>query len=85
MSYKITYPNSKVDIGQGGHRQINYLDSTDSELIAKNFTRSQRCTFTIKREIPWQSETASHSDVSRKELELIRLYIFTIPSSGYHR
>jgi hypothetical protein len=83
--YKITYPNGKIYIGQDRTDSINYFGSADSELIAKDFTRAQRRSFTVHREILWESETDSHSEVSRKELELIRLHRSNDPAIGYNQ
>lgn len=83
--YKITYPNGKIYIGQDRTDSINYFGSADSELIAKDFTRAQRSSFRIRREILWESESASRSEVSEKELELIRLYRPNHPAVGYNR
>ena len=60
----------------------NYFGSASSALIAKDFTLEERRTFTIKREILWESETASRSEVTQKELEFS--HCLTRPaSSGY--
>jgi hypothetical protein len=72
--YKITYPNDKMYIGQDRTDSINYFGSASSRLIERDFPRDKRQRFTITREILWQSETATASEVSRKELQLIRAH-----------
>jgi hypothetical protein len=57
--YKITYPNGKIYIGQDRTDTITYFGSADAASIARDFTREQRRDFTIRREILWESETAS--------------------------
>ena len=64
VSYKITYPNGKIYVGQDLTDSINYFGSAHSELIARDFTREQRRDFTIRRQILWESETASDQEVS---------------------
>jgi len=83
--YRVTYPNGKIYIGQDRTDDINYFGSADSKLIAADFTREQRRSFTVTREILWESETASHSEVSQKEVELIRLHRANDPAVGYNQ
>ena len=83
--YKITYPNGKIYVGRDLTDSINYYGSADGELIAKDFTREQRRDFTIRKEILWESEDASDSEVSRKEVELILALAANNPAIGYNR
>ena len=83
--YKITYPNGKIYIGQDVTDSINYFGSASSALIAKDFTREQRRDFTIRREILWESETATRDEVNRKEIEFIFLHRSNDPMIGYNR
>lgn len=83
--YKITYPNGKIYIGKDVTDSINYFGSASSVLIEKDFSREQRKSFTIKREIIWESQTASDAELSLKEVELIRLYKSNDPVAGYNR
>ena len=83
--YKITYPNGKIYVGQDRTNSINYFGSASSELIAKDFTREQTRSFTITREVLWESETASRSEVSKKEVEFIKLLKSNDPAIGYNQ
>ncbi len=83
--YKITYPNGKIYIGKDLTDSINYFGSADSALIAADFTREQRRDFTIRRETIWESETATDSEVSLKEVEYIRAFRSNDPDVGYNR
>jgi hypothetical protein len=83
--YRITYPNGKIYIGQDRTNDINYFGSADRKLIEADFTRDQRQSFTITREILWESETASSSEVSAKEIEFIRLHKSNNPAIGYNQ
>lgn len=83
--YRITYPNGKIYIGQDRTDDINYFGSADSALIARDFTREQRRSFTVTREILWESETASQSEVTQQEIELIRRYKSNDPMIGYNQ
>jgi DNA modification methylase len=83
--YKVTYPNGKIYVGKDLTDSINYFGSADSNLIAADFTREQRRDFTIRREILWESERASDSEVSLKEAEFIRAMKSNDPAIGYNR
>ena len=83
--YRVTYPNGKIYIGQDRTDDINYFGSADSDLIAGDFTREDRRSFTVTRDVLWESETASDSEVSRKEVELIREHRSNDSTVGYNR
>lgn len=65
--------------------KINYFGSADRKLIEKDFTREERRDFTIRKEILWESETATDEEVNRKEIEYIRYYNSNNPKIGYNR
>ncbi|WP_100330467.1 GIY-YIG nuclease family protein [Bacillus xiapuensis] len=83
--YMITYPNGKIYIGKDLTDNINYFGSASSKLIAKDFTREQRKDFTIRKQILWESETATDKEVNVKEVEYIRKFQSNNPSIGYNQ
>lgn len=83
--YKITYPNGKIYVGKDLTDSINYFGSADSSLIAADFTREQRRDFTVRKEILWESETASDQEVSAKEVAFIRSLRANDPALGYNQ
>lgn len=83
--YKITYPNGKIYVGLDLTDSINYFGSASSEIIAKDFTREQRRSFTVTREILWESSAASDREARMKELELIVALRANHPDVGYNR
>lgn len=83
--YKITYPNGKIYVGKDATDSINYFGSASSAVIAKDFTREQRMDFSIRREILWQSESASDVEMNQKEMEYIFKLKSNDPSVGYNR
>ena len=83
--YKITYPNGKIYIGQDLTDSINYFGSASSEIIAKDFTRKERADFIIRKEIIWESDTASDSEVTKKEIEFIQKLGSNDPAIGYNQ
>lgn len=85
MIYKITYPNGKIYVGKDLTDSINYFGSADDALIAGDFTREQRRDFTIRKQILWESETASDNEVDQKEVEYIVALQSNNPTIGYNR
>ncbi len=83
--YKITYPNGKIYIGKDLTDSINYFGSADGKLIEKDFSREQRRDFTIRKEILWESETATDKEVNQKEIELIKQLKSNDPAIGYNQ
>ncbi len=80
--YKITYPNGKIYIGKDLTDDINYFGSAIGKIIEKDFTREQRKSFVVKKEILWESESASDTEVNRVEIESILKYGSNDPSRG---
>lgn len=85
LSYKITYPNGKIYIGKDLTDDLNYFGSADSRIIERDFTREQMRNFTIRKEIIWESESATDQEVNKKEVEFILHYKSNDPTIGYNR
>ena len=83
--HKVTYPNGKIYIGRDVTDSINYFGSASSDLIDADFTREQRRDFSIRKEILWESETATDGEVASQELLFIRQYRSNDPRIGYNR
>lgn len=81
----LAYPNGKIYIGQDLTDSINYFGSANSKLIEKDFTRQQRKDFTIRKEILWESGTASKQEVNDMEIEMILLFRANDPNVGYNQ
>jgi hypothetical protein len=82
--YKITYPNGKIYVGKDLTDSINYFGSASSALIAKDFNREQRKDFSIRKEIIWESDTATDQEVNAKEVEFILQFQSNDPEIGYN-
>jgi hypothetical protein len=83
--YKITYPNGKIYVGSDVTDTLTYFGSVDSRLVEADFSREQRRDFTIRKEILWESETATDAEVRRREVEFIRELRASDPTIGYNR
>lgn len=83
--YKITYPNGKIYVGQDITDSINYFGSASSKLLAADFTPEQRRDFTVRKQILWESETASKAEVDQMEKGFILELRSNDPCVGYNR
>jgi hypothetical protein len=62
-----------------------YFGSASSALIAADFAPEQLRDFTVRRQILWESQSATKSEVSAKEKELIIALRANDPAIGYNR
>ena len=83
--YKITYPNGKIYVGKDLTGTLNYFGSANSKLIERDFTAEQIRDFTVRKQILWESETASDKEVNLKEVELIKELEANNPNIGYNQ
>ena len=83
--YKMIYPNRKIYVGMDLTNNINYFGSADDAAIARDFTPEQRRSFSVCREILWESEVASDADVRAMEKRLIQELGANNPAVGYNR
>jgi len=82
--YKITYPNGKIYIGKDLTGTLNYFGSANSKLIEKDFSSEERRDFTVRKEILWESETATDQEANQKEVEFIKVFSSNNPDIGYN-
>jgi hypothetical protein len=83
--YKITYPNGKIYIGKDLTDSITYFGSPNKGIIEKDFIRQQKRNLIIRKEIIWESDTATDTEVNKKEIELIKLNQSNNPKIGYNQ
>jgi len=83
--YRITYPNGKIYIGQDRTNSINYFGSASDALIARDFSAEQRRSFTITRDILWESEVATQQEITRMEIQFILQFRSNNPAVGYNQ
>ena len=84
--YKVTWPNGKIYVGSDLTDSITYFGSLDERLIEADFpTREARRDMAVRREILWESNVASRTEVLRKERELIIAFRANDPAVGYNR
>lgn len=86
--YKIAYPTGKISIGKDSIGSARYMGSPDLDLVNGDFAslpESTRRDYTVRKEILWESESASDAELSAKEVEFIRLHRSNDPSIGCNR
>jgi hypothetical protein len=84
--YKITWPNGKIYVGSDLTDSIRYFGSPDKRSIEADFpTREARRDITVRREILWESDSATDAEVRAKERELIVSLGANDPARGYNR
>jgi len=83
--YKITYPNGKIYVGMDLTGTTLYFGSPVKAAIAADLTPEQRRDLTVRKEILWESGSASDSEARAKEVELIRQLRANDPAIGYNR
>ena len=64
--YKITYPNGKIYIGMDLTGSLTYFGSPRPAVVAADFAPEERRDFTARKEILWESETATDVEVRAK-------------------
>ena len=88
MVYKTTFPNSKIYIGlisSDSKRSFLTYFGSSNHYIEQDFTPDQMRDFSLRREILWESETATHVEARAKEIELIQKHRSNDPAIGYNR
>ena len=86
--YKITYPTGKIYIGKDSVGSARYYGSPDMAVVNADFASldpEMRSNYTIRKQILWESDTATEKELSAKELEFIRLHESNDPAIGYNR
>ena len=83
--YRTTYPNGKIYVGQDRTNSVNYFGSASSALIAADFSPEQRKSFTVTRDILWQSKTATRAEINSMEVHFILTLRANDPEVGYNR
>ncbi|MCH9736512.1 MAG: GIY-YIG nuclease family protein [Actinomycetia bacterium] len=85
--YKITYPNGKIYVGMDLTGSMLYFGSPSAaERIASDHSLDRDdLTFTIRKEILWESESATDTEVRAMETKLIRDTGANNPEIGYNK
>jgi len=86
--YKITYPTGKIYIGKDSVGSARYMASPDRASVNEDLAgrpKSDQLDCTNRKQILWESETATEAELSAKEVEMIRRVRSNDPEIGYNR
>ena len=85
--YKITYPNGKIYVGMDLTGTLLYFGSPSvhKQIAADLDLDGHHLELTLRKEILWESETATDAEVRAMEVRLIREHRSTDPAIGYNR
>jgi len=86
--YLITYPTEKIYIGKDAVGSYRYFGSPDMDIVNADFAQlpdATRKDYIIRKQILWESATATDAELSAKEVEMIRKYRSNNPATGYNR
>ncbi len=84
--YKITYPNGKIYVGMDLIGVVTYFGSPSrkaKECIAADLAE-YRLDLMVRKEILWESDTATDAEVGAMERLFIRLTGANNPAIGYN-
>jgi hypothetical protein len=70
--YRITYPNGKWRVGMDVTGAISYFGSPSNKVLMAAELAEHRLDLTVRKEILWESETATDAEVRAKELDPAR-------------
>ena len=85
--YKITYPNGKIYVGMDLTGTALYMGSPGAyaHIVADLELDPGRFELTLRKEILWESETATDDAVHRKEKQMIVETRANDPAVGYNK
>jgi|SRR6266498_2896395 len=83
--YKIIDPNGKIYIVETLPIASTTSATPATDLLQRISQENKRKDFTIRREILWESETATDTEVSCKEVEYILAFRSNDLAIGYNR
>ncbi|MGO9730297.1 GIY-YIG nuclease family protein [Mycobacterium sp.] len=82
--YKITYPNGKIYVGLDVTGAISYFGSPSAKARILADHKVQRLDMTVRKEILWESETATDAEARAMEREWIVRTRANDPAVGYN-
>ena len=86
--YMITYPTGKIYIGKQAGISYRYFGTPNINVINADFANlppEVRRDYTVRKQILWESDTATDQEMSAKEVEMIRKHGSNDPKIGYNR
>ena len=84
----VTYPTQKIYVGKDSVGSHRYFGSPNMDIINDDFAtlpEEVRKDYSIRKEILWESDDCSESDLSQMEIHYIRKLQSNDPAVGYNR
>jgi hypothetical protein len=75
-------------IGKDSFGSARYFGTPDIDVVNADFAtlpKELQMDYTVRKEILWESDTATEEELSAKEVEMIRKYGSNNPEIGYNR
>lgn len=83
--FKITWPNGKIYAGSDLIDSISYFGSpSEAAILADHPTPISRRDISIRKEILYESDSATDTEIRKKEIEFILQLRANDPSIGYN-
>jgi hypothetical protein len=82
--YKITYPNGKIYIGMDLTGSVTYFGSPSAKARIEADLGDSRVDYVARKQILWESHTATDAEVRAMEIKLIREHHANDPAIGYN-
>jgi hypothetical protein len=82
--YKITYPNGKIYIGMDLTGSVTYFGSPSAKARIAADLGDHVYDYTARKQILWESVTATDAEVRAMEVKLIREHRANDPAVGYN-
>jgi hypothetical protein len=84
--YKITYPNGKIYVGMDLTGTLTYFGTPSAKAKERIIAElaDHRHDLTVRKQILWESETATDAEVRVMEMKLIRETDANDPAIGYN-
>jgi hypothetical protein len=82
--YKITYPNGKIYVGSDLTGTVTYFGSPTAQERIRADLHEHLHDLTVRKQILWESETATKAETLAMEIKLIRETGANTPEVGYN-
>ncbi len=86
--YKITYTTGKIYIGKVSYGSFLYFGNPSMGIVNADFAnlpKEAQLDYSVRKQIIFESEDISESELLRKEIAYIREYKANDPEIGYNR
>lgn len=86
--YPVSYPTGEIYVGKDAIGCSRYFGRPDMDIVNLDFSNLPahlQEDYTVRKQILWESNTATNSELAAKAIALIRQFQSNIPAIGYNR